>query len=101
MGKGMKKILIEFAISLLTTVPGLRANACPGFCDQKVNDACDAFLSTNGKEKAAIAAIGVVRAYDSLAAERLEYQSQNYMIDNTTSLTTWCGWATGKSTSND
>lgn len=97
----MKKILIGFAISLLTPVTGLKANACTGFCDQKVNDACDAFLSTNDKEKVAIAAIGVVRAYNSLAAERIEYQSQNYVIENARSVTSWCEWATGKSTSND
>lgn len=73
-----------------------RASACPGFCDRDVETACERLVAAGSRQDAATAAIGVVRAYDALAARREEFRAPNYSVDGTRDLERWCGWATGK-----
>ena len=73
--QSMKSTLISLAVGLVAFIGERKVNACPGFCDQEVDVACDAFLFANGKEQTALAASKVFRAYDSLAAGRNEFQS--------------------------
>ncbi|MEB3183392.1 MAG: hypothetical protein VKN15_03265 [Cyanobacteriota bacterium] len=82
---------MELALGLLPE-PAL---ACPGFCDAGVETACARLFAAGSRQEAATAAIGVVRAYDALAARREEFRAPNYRVDGTGDLERWCHWATG------
>ena len=88
---------IALAVLLQVGLKPEPALACPGFCDRGLEAACGRLFAAASRQQAATAAIGVVRAYDDLAARQPEYRAENYRIDSSDDLERWCQWATGRS----
>ncbi len=91
-----KELIMIFLLISSNLLVSPSSIACIGFCDKRVEIACNNLYSSKNKEQAATAAISVVRAYDKLALTRNEFRSENYEIDKTSNIYGWCSWATGK-----
>lgn len=95
--RGVARILhVPLGIALALSLHHEQALACMGFCDSGVENACGRLFRSRSRQEAATAAIGVVRAYDALAAREKMYRAPNYRVDRTTDLFSWCEWATSR-----